>query len=137
MRVSDKEVDSFIKECLLKNAINFAEQHIEIFENGKAIIFHAKKSLPLNSQHVWIKKKGRLFAVTMGAFSGAQICEAVGNFLLYQLSTNCNKKRLVYRNDGLAIFKNVSSSKAGKNKKDIQMRFNVNHLNMLYTCYTM
>ena len=134
MRVSDKEVDSFIKECLLKNAINFAEQHIE---NDKAIIFHAKKSLLLNSQHVWIKKKGRLFAVTMGAISGAQICEAVGNFLLYQLSTNCNKKILVYRNDWLAIFKNVSGSKAGKNKKDIQMRFKVNHLNMLYTCYTM
>ena len=49
----------------------------------------------------------------MGAFDGAEVCEAVGNFLLYQLSKNYNKKYIgLYRGDGLAIFKNVSGSKA-------------------------
>ena len=49
----------------------------------------------------------------MGAFDGAEVCEAVGNFLLYQLSKNYNKKDIgLYRGDGLAIFKNVSGSKA-------------------------
>ena len=47
-----------IKECLLKNALNFAEQHTEISEKDKATIFHARKSLLFNGQHVWIKKKG-------------------------------------------------------------------------------
>ena len=83
-----KEFYPSIKECLLKNAINFAEQHTETSEKDKAIIFHARKSLLFNGQHVWIKKKGGLFDVTMGAFDGAEVCEAVGNFLLYQLSEN-------------------------------------------------
>ena len=39
-------------ECLLKSAINFAEQHAEISEKDKAIIFHARKSLLFNGQHV-------------------------------------------------------------------------------------
>ena len=71
-----------IKECLLKNAIYFAEQHTEISENNKTIIFHARKSLLFNGQNVWIKKEGGVFDVTMGAFNGAEVCEAVGNFAL-------------------------------------------------------
>ena len=67
----------------------------------------------------------------MGAFDGAEVCEAVGNFLLYQLSKNYNKKYIgLYRDDGLAIFKNVSGSEAEKIKKDIQKLFNDNHLNI-------
>ena len=66
-----KEFYPSIKECVLKNAINFAEQHTEISEKDKAIIFHARKSLLFNDQHVSIKKKGRLFDVTMGTFDGA------------------------------------------------------------------
>ena len=70
---------------MLKNAINFAEQHTEISEKDKAIIFNASKSLLFNGQHVCIKKEERLFDVTMTGFDGAEVCEAVGNFLLYQL----------------------------------------------------
>ena len=81
-----KEFYPSIKECLLKNAINFGEQHTEISEKEKAIIFHPGKSLLFDGQHVWIKDEGGLFDVTMGAFDGAEVCEAVGNFLLYQLS---------------------------------------------------
>ena len=114
-----KEFYPSIKECLLKDAINFAEQHTEISEKDNAIIFYARKSLHFHGQHVWIKKKGGLFDVTMGASDGAEVCEAVDNFLLYQLSKNYNKKDIgLYRDNGLAIFKNVSSSKAEKIKKD-------------------
>ena len=57
----------------------------------------------------------------MGAFDGAAVCEAIGNFLPYQLSKNYNEKDIdLYRDDGLAIFKNVSRSKAAKIKKDIK-----------------
>ena len=42
-----------------------------------------------------------------------------GNFLLYQLSKNYNKKDIgLYRDDGLAISKNVTGSKA-ENLKNI------------------
>ena len=57
----------------------------------------------------------------MGAFDRAEVCEAVGNFLLYQLSKNYDKKDVgLYRDDGLATFKNISGSKAEKIKNDIQ-----------------
>ena len=68
----------------------------------------------------------------MGAFDGAEVCEAVGNFLLYQLSKNYSKKDIgLYRDHGLAIFKNVSGSKA---KKDIQKLFKDNRLNITIQC---
>ena len=77
-----------------------------------------------------IKKERGFFDVTMGAFDGAEVCE-VGNFLLCQLSKNYNKEDTgLYRNDGLAIFKNVSGSKAEKIKKDIQKLFKDNHLSI-------
>ena len=47
-----------IKECLLRNAINFTEQHTEISEKDRGVIFHARKSLLFNEQHIWIKKEG-------------------------------------------------------------------------------
>ena len=112
----------------IKDVINFAEQHTEISEKDKAIIFHARKYLLFNDQHVWIKKEGGLFDVNMGAFNGAEVCEAVGNFLLYQLSKNYNKKDIgLYRSDVLAISKNVSASKA-------DMLFKDNHLNITIQC---
>ena len=130
-----KEFYPSIKECLLKNAVNFVGQHTEISEKDKAVIFHARKSLLFNGQHVWIKRKGGLFEVTMGAFDGAEVCEDVGNFLLYQLLKNYNKKDIgLYRDDGLAICKNVSGSKAQKIKKDIQKLFKDNHLNITIQC---
>ena len=113
-----KEFYPPIKECLLKNARNFTEQHTKISKKDKAIIFHARKSLLFNGQHVWIKKKGGLFDVTMGVFNGGEVCKAVGNFLLYQLSKNYNKRDIgLYRDDGLAIFKKASGSKAEKIEK--------------------
>ena len=130
-----KEFYPSIKKCLLKIVINFAEQHTEISQNDKAIIFHTRKFVLFNGQHVWIKKEEGLFDVTMETFDGAEVCEAVGNFLLYQLSKNYNKKDIgLYRDDGLAIFKNVSGSKAEKIKKDIQKLFKDNHLNITIQC---
>ena len=67
----------------------------------------------------------------MRAFDGAEVCEAVGNFLFYQLSKNYNKKDIgLYRDYGIAIFNNVSGSKAEKIKKDIQKLLKDNHLNI-------
>ena len=71
----------------------------------------------------------------MGAFDEAKVCEAVGNFLLYQLSKSYNKKDIgLYRDDGLAILKNVSDSNAEKIAKDTQKLFKDNHLNITIQC---
>ena len=59
-----------------------------------------------------------------------ELCEAVGNFLLDQLSKNYNKRDIgLYRED--RISKDVSSSKAEKIKKYIQKLFKDNHLNII------
>ena len=71
----------------------------------------------------------------MGTFDGAEVCEADGSFFLDQLSKNYNKKDIgLYRDDGLAIFKKVSGSKAEKIEKDIQKLFKDNHLNIAIQC---
>ena len=71
-----------------------------------------------------MKKDRGLFDVTMGAYDGAEACELVGTFLFYKLSLKDNKNNIgLYRNDGLAIFKNVNVSKSEKAKKDIQKFF--------------
>ena len=63
----------------------------------------------------------------MGASDGAEVCEAIDNFLLYQNSKNLNKKDIgLYRDYGLVIFKRVSVSKAEKIKNDIQKLFKGN-----------
>ena len=46
----------------------------------------------------------------------AEVCQLVGTFLLYKLSLKYNKNKIgLYRDDGLAIFKNISGPKSEKN----------------------
>ena len=56
----------------------------------------------------------------MGAYDGAEVCEMIRTFLFYKLSLKCNKKNIgLYRDDDLAIFKNISGPKSEKIKKNI------------------
>ena len=49
---------------------------------------------------------------------GAEVCELVGNFLLHKLSEKYKRKNLaLYRDDGLAIFKNANGPDPEKIKK--------------------
>ena len=71
----------------------------------------------------------------MGAYIGAEVCELVRTFLLYKLSLKYNKKDIgLYRDDGLAIFKNISGPKSEKIKKDIQKLFKENQLDIAIQC---
>ena len=71
-------------------------------------------------------KKSGLFDVTMGAYHGAEVCELVGIFILYQLSRKYNKNNMgLYRDDGVSVFKNISSSQGEEIKKHFQ---NILHL---------
>ena len=82
-----------------------------------------------------MKKDSGLFDVTMGAYDGAEVCELVGTFLLYKLSLKYNKNDIgLYRDDGLAIFKNISGPKLEKVKNDIQKLFKGNGLDIVIQC---
>ena len=66
----------------------------------------------------------------MGAYDGAEVCELVGNYLLYELfSTSYEKKDIeLYRDDVRAVFKNKSGPESEKIKKSIQGIFRENEL---------
>ena len=51
----------------------------------KHVVFNVQKRLQWPAR---LNQKGRssILDVTMGAFDGAEVCEAAGNFLIYQLS---------------------------------------------------
>ena len=61
-----------------------------------------------------------LFDVTTGAYQGEEVFEIVGALLLHQLSKKNDKKNIgLCRNDGLAIFKNISRPQSEKNQKNV------------------
>ena len=60
----------------------------------------------------------------MGVYDGAEVCKHVGTFILYQLLCKHNKKIVgLYRDDGLAVFKNISGLQAEKVTKYFQNIF--------------
>ena len=76
-----------------------------------------------------------LFDVTMGAYDEAELCELVGNYLLYELSKLYEKKDIgLYRDDGLAVFKNKSGPELEKIKMSIQAIFRENELKITIQC---
>ena len=124
-----------IKQEQFMNAIKFAKQHTKITKNEFDIINHARKSLLYNGDETWMKKSSNLFDVTMGAFDGAEVCELVGTFLLNKISQKYNKNNIgLYRDDGLAVFKNKSGPESEKIKKELQKIFKENGLDIVIQC---
>ena len=120
-----------INENLLENAIAFAKIYCDITERDINIIMHARKSLLFNNNEPWIKKGNNTFDVTMGSFDGAEICELVGLYILHGLCAKYGKDTIgLYRDDGLAIFKNISGPAAERIKKDITRHFRNHGLNI-------
>ena len=71
----------------------------------------------------------------MGAFDGAEVCELVGTFLLNKISQKYNKNNIgLYRDDGLAMFKNKSGPESEKIKKELQKIFKENGLDIVIQC---
>ncbi len=124
-----------ISEKLLKEALNFAKTKVRISDADVSTIFQARKSLLFDETHVWIKKKGGFFDVTMGAFDEAEICELVGTFLLNKIAEKYPKENTgLYRDDGLAAFKNTSGPQNERIKKDFQRIFKDHGLDIVIVC---
>ena len=99
------------------------------------IIHHARKSLLYNNDEPWLKKESGLFDVTMGAYDGAEICELVGIFLQSRLINFIDKHNIgLYRDDGLAILRNISGPQSERVKKAFQKVFNDYHLKLEIKC---
>ena len=113
-----------IKETLLNEAIQFAKEHVPITRKDVEVIFHARKSVLYNNGEPWVKKEGGSFDVTMGAYDGAEVCELIGIYMLYLIGKKYNSKNIgLYRDDGLAVLKNVSGPASEKIKKHLQYLF--------------
>ena len=124
-----------ISESLLKEALNFAKTILPISASDERAILHARKSLLFDENQVWLKKRGGLFDVTMGAFDGAEICELVGTYLLSLIGEKYNKDDVgLYRDDGLAIFKDTSGPQNERIKKDFQKIFREKGLEIVIEC---
>jgi len=72
------------------------------------------------------KKGDTTFDVTMGSYDGAESCELVGSFLLYQLQ-DLSVNIELYRDNGLAIC-NATPRETENIKKEICRVFNQNGL---------
>ena len=98
-----------ITKKLLTDSICFAKQYTTISDLDINIIMHSRKSLLFKNSTAWIKKDNSSFDFTMGSYDSAEVCELVGFFILSGLD-NTNRKECIglYRDDGLAIFKNIS-----------------------------
>ena len=92
-----------ITEKLLNEALDFAAKYVKISQLDRDTIIHAKKTLLFSDANVWSKKTG-IFDVTMGSYDGAEACELVACYLLYQLNEQLGHLSLgLYRDDGLAV----------------------------------
>ena len=114
-----------ITETLLKRALTFASEFVEITDDEEEIIMHARKSLLFKDGEPWVKKrKEGIFDVTMGSFDGAEVCQLVGVYLLNELSRLVDKAAIgLYRDDGLGVLENATGHTADKLRKDIVVVF--------------
>ena len=84
------------------------------------VIFHARKSILYNDGETWVKKECGSFDVTIGAYDGEEVCELIGIYMLYLIGKKFNSKNIgLYRDDRLAVFKNVSGPASEKIKKQL------------------
>ena len=71
----------------------------------------------------------------MGAYDGAEVCELVGTYLLSLITKKYNKNNIgLYRDDGLAVFKNMSGPENEKIKKEFQKIFKNKGLDIVIQC---
>ena len=82
-----------------------------------------------------MKKDSGFFDVAMGAFHRAEVCDLVSNFFHHNLSGRYERNNLaLYRDDGLAIFKNISGPASGKVKKYFCQLFRDYNLELTIQC---
>ena len=114
-----------VSETILRTAIRFAEEHVEIADEEKRKIFHCQKPLLFYKNEPWKKKDSdSCFHVTMGSYNGAELCEFIGIYLLSQLCTIISKNDFrLYRDRGLMMQKYINGQQKDQLRKKIMKTF--------------
>ena len=113
-----------ITQKLLHEALDFASNFTDIKNEEKEIIMHTKKTLLFHDDSPWHKSNPPyLFDITMGCYDGAETCELIGTYLLSKVKHMFDNEVGLYRDDGLAVLRNHSPSKANKVAKQLTSEF--------------
>ena len=114
-----------VSETILRTAIRFAEEHVEITDEEKRKNFHCQKSLLFYKNEPWKKKDSdSCFHVTMGSYNGTELCEFIGIYLLLQLCTIISKNDFrLYRDRGLMMQKYINGQETDQLRKKIMKTF--------------
>ena len=124
-----------ISKKLLTNALKFAKEITDNSREDIQIMYHARKSFLFSNEKPWMKREGKLFNVTMGAYDGAEVCELVGIFMLNKISEKYDKNNIgLYRDNGLAVFKTMSDPESERIKKNFQSLFKKYGLEIIIEC---
>ena len=93
---------------------------------------HCKRSMLFNNNETRVKTgNNHEFDITMGSMDGAETCELVGLFILNTLGKKFGENNIgLYRDDGLACFKNLNGHQSDKLRKDITKIFKDMGLNI-------
>ena len=82
------------------------------------VMYHVRKSLLFCNEKPWMKREGNLFVVSTGAYDRPEICELVRISTLNKIREKHNKNDLgLYRDDGLAVLKNIRGTNSERIKK--------------------
>ena len=87
---------------MLDKVISFLQCHVDVSKDQIDIIKAAAENILFNESIAWNKRKGENFDITMGGYAGAEICEAVGLWILSLLEKRGISANL-YRDDGLLM----------------------------------
>ena len=118
-----------ISEKLLKNALQWASQYVEISEKDKTTILASKASLLYDLEKGAWKKKGDLdFDITMGSWDGAETCDICVLYLLSKVQ-HLPIKIGAYRDDWLAV-SSQTTRLVEKTKQEIAKIFKANGLSL-------
>ena len=108
-----------ISEQLLKLSLEYTKQHTTVTDEEIEIIMHSRKTLLFDKNEPWVKRgDSPMFDVAMGCYDGAEVCELVGLYILHKLSSAYPNGSIgLYRDDGLAVFKNMNARSGDKTRK--------------------
>ena len=109
-----------ISEAILKLSLDYARQFTTISDEDIEIIMHSRKTLLFSNNEPWVKRgTSPMFDVAMGSYDGAEVCELVGLYIIHKLTSAYPNGNIgLYRDYGLAVFKNVSARSLDKMRKD-------------------
>ena len=129
------DIDNFypsITAELFEKAVTFAKQYIDIPDGHLKIIEQARSTLLFHRGEPWSKQSDNDdFDVPMGSYDGAEVCELVGTYLLSQINQVIDNSDVgLYRDDGLAVMRNVGKPEIERRKKKIIQIFKNNKLSI-------